>query len=103
VTRPLVPGARADLVELEPLPGDDPIRSIVRRASARHVRAVFVDGRKALAGDASPAYASPTERLPAPQQSPLAAALADHVADALGRARRLDAVALPRPRGGSFR
>lgn len=94
VTRPLVTGARADLVVIEALPGSDPIRSIVRRASASHVRAVIVDGREVLPRSASLARAAQLDGLPAAEEAPLAGALAEPVARALAGVGRRDAVAL---------
>ena len=44
----LAPGEAADLVALDPLGAGDPIDAIVRRASARHVRAVYQGGEPLL-------------------------------------------------------
>ena len=44
----LAPGEPADLVVLAPLGAGDPIDAIVRRASARHVRAVYQGGEPLL-------------------------------------------------------
>jgi cytosine/adenosine deaminase-related metal-dependent hydrolase len=44
----LAPGEPADLVALAPLGPGDPVDTIVRRASARHVRAVYQRGEPLL-------------------------------------------------------
>jgi 5-methylthioadenosine/S-adenosylhomocysteine deaminase len=90
-TVPLIPGARADFVIIDPFPTDEPVRSIVRRASACHVRAVFVDGKQVLSEEAAPAPLQ--DELPAAVQTPLATTLSPYVAGVLSDVPREDAVA----------
>jgi 5-methylthioadenosine/S-adenosylhomocysteine deaminase len=91
----LAPGEPGDLVVLDPLGDGDPIDAIVRRASARHVRAVYERGtplmRDRVLRFAPDAPAEPTPAGPPPGAT-LAARLDPYVRRALAAATpRMDA------------
>jgi 5-methylthioadenosine/S-adenosylhomocysteine deaminase len=94
----IAPGEPADLVVLDPLPGDDPVDAIVRRATARHVRAVYAEGAPLLRDGALVRVAEPpaddwTGAAPPPELATLAPRLEPYVGAALAGVARMDAAA----------
>ena len=110
----LAPGEPADLVALAPLGAGDPIDAIVRRASARHVRAVYQGGEPLLTDgvlrripddppDAGPERAGPGRRPRGPPR-PVRPPRADGRAAADGRRdARVNGPRRPRQRGRGAR